>query len=341
MTVQTYTGEQSAWDGQVREKGNSEFLQSWGWGAFQERLGRTVERLVIEGTQEQHFLQCIRHTLVFGAWYAYVPRSAALSGAAWDALGAWYKKEGALFVRAEPGKPVMPPVDAAASLPPHDLSAGARPSKNRQPRRTLVVDLTQSDDALLSAMHPKTRYNIKLAERKGVRVQENKTADAFCALLKETAARDKFGTHPDAYYRAMIDSGIATVFTAWYEGRPIAAHVCILFGKTMTYLHGASGNVHRNLMAPYLLQWEQIRYGKTHGATAYDFWGIAPAAENGKENGKHPAFHGLAWDVRHSWSGITRFKAGFGGTVKEYPQGFDLPLRTGIYSMYTMVKKML
>ena len=184
-------------------------------------------------------------------------------------------------------------------------------------------------------MHSKTRYNIKLSERKGVKIKQEKNIDIFWELNKETTNRDGFKSHDKKYYEKMLGSNIIHQFTAYMDDAPIASNICVGFRDTFTYLHGTSGNCHRSLMAPYLLQSKQIEYAKENNFTKYDFWGIAP-----KNEGKlQTIFHDLSWDLDNKWTGITRFKAGFGGERKNYPNGLEIVLNPTKYKLYKLAKK--
>src|SRR6185503_9064521 len=131
---------------------------------------------------------------------------------------------------------------------------------------------------LLAAMHHKTRYNIRVAQKHGVEIRLNDTlADAW-TLFEETAKRDGFRLHERHYYESMVDrlrAGACRAFiaTAVYNGRPIAVTGMIDYGGMRTYLHGASSNEERNVMAPYLLHWELMRDAKAKGLKGYDWWG--------------------------------------------------------------------
>jgi lipid II:glycine glycyltransferase (peptidoglycan interpeptide bridge formation enzyme) len=148
-------------------------------------------------------------------------------------------------------------------------------------------------------------------------------------VFEQTASRDVFRLHPKAYYRRMIQAKEiersrgrevcrAFLATASHEGEILAANVMIDFGDTRTYLHGASSNVKRNFMAPYLLHWELMKDAKSRGIAFYDWWGVAP----------------IEADANHTWAGISRFKRGFGGEEISYPGTFDCVLRPWHYSIY-------
>lgn len=284
------------------------FLQSWGWGEFQEALGRRVRRY----TDGNGIAQVIELALPFGGRYWYCPKG-PLFGMTddeprakdfFEELALKAKEAGALFIRMEP-----------------QAAVGTR-TASVQPRCTSMVDVTRTEEAMLAAMHEKTRYNIRLADRHGVRAARADSADsvdAFIRLMHETARRDRFFAHPAEYYRALLRAG-AELFEASHEGDVLAAAFVIYNGDTATYLHGASSSERRNVMAPYALQWAIMRNARTRGAARYDLWGIDTG------------------DAPH-WKGITRFKSGFGGETVCAPGTFDLPLRRFWYTVYRLVRK--
>ena len=192
-------------------------------------------------------------------------------------------------------------------------------------------------------MHPKTRYNIRLAERKGVAVCEEKDAEVFWRLNQETAARDQFKSHSKEYYKKMLAFDFAHQLTAEYQGQPIASNILIHSGDTMTYLHGASSQTRREAMAPYLLQWRGMELAWRLGRTKYDLWGVAPEVEMGNEKREErmiACFHNYCWDAEHKWGGITRFKVGFGGEPVLYGEAADVVLQSWKYKMYRLMYRM-
>ncbi|MBI2122447.1 MAG: peptidoglycan bridge formation glycyltransferase FemA/FemB family protein [Candidatus Sungbacteria bacterium] len=228
------------------------------------------------------------------------------------------KEEGAIFLKIDPAEKLQ------------TTNYKLQTTKSIQPRETTVLDLAKSEDELLSAMHEKTRYNIRLAERRGVRItkQESRIKNgelgAFWNLLQETAGRDKFKTHPREHYEKLLavrDEEFSNeIFFAEYNGKIIAA-VLVNFYKpsdTATYLHGASGREYREVMAPHLLHWHVIKEAKARGFKHYDFWGI---------------------DEKR-WPGLTRFKLGFGGAQIEYLKSFDLIYRPTIYKLYQFLRNL-
>lgn len=316
------------WDKTVDPVGGTEFLQSYEWGEFQEAVGRRVVRLVFSSGQR---LQGFIHNLGFGWKYGYFPR-APIAVSDLPDLIAFLKTKKVFFARFEP----IGEIDFFKLG-----SAGIKivPTGNRQPAVTLLLDLKKTEAELLAEMHPKTRYNIHLAEKKGVVVREEKNADIFWKLNQETVGRDFFKSHGRGYYRKMLDLEMARQLTAYYGDTPIASNIFINHEGSFVYLHGASANASRNVMAPYLLQWRGIQLAKKLGAIEYDFWGIAPPVEEGTEN--RECYHNYCWSGAHSWSGITRFKVGFGGQVRSYPVAFEVVIGKVKYGVFNLIKRAL
>ena len=217
--------------------------------------------------------------------------------------------QGAIALTAEPD------LTEAAANREKLLSLGFRESAFHaiQPRSTLVVDLTSDEEQILLAMKSKTRYNIRLASRKGVAVREGNEEDvaAFNALLAATADRSDFGIHPPGYYEAAFrlfaPRGWARLLLAEVESDPVAGLIVFALPPRAYYFYGASSNAHREKMAPYLLQWEAMRWAKSIGCTSYDLWGIPDVDWETLEAQFIERSDGL-------W-GVYRFKRGFGGDL--------------------------
>ena len=318
--------DKSAWDQWNISQGSAEFLQSWDWGAFQDAAGHEVRRYqLLENGEVQAQIQGFLLRLPFGQSFFYAPRVNFGGAKAVQSLSKHLRStEKAIFLRAEP--------DAETMAVPDD----GVPTGTRQPAQTLMLDLSLSEDELLASMHSKTRYNIRLADKKGVEIREGKNVDWFWQLHQETTNRDGFSGHNNAYYEKMIAMPICHQLTAFYNDQPIASNIFVAWGGRCTYLHGASSNTHRNVMAPYLLQWRGIQMAKQFGNTTYDFWGISPEA-----SGDQPetSFNGFTWQADHKWTGVTRFKVGFGGKRHAYGGAFEVPLRPIPYKLLRFVKK--
>ena len=207
-----------------------------------------------------------------------------------------------------------------------------------QPRQTAVVDISQSEEEILSHMKSKHRYNIRLAEKHSVEVEvhsENlqEYFPRFAKLLKETTERQQFRAHSEDYYQKMLaeleKDGMVHLLFASYEGQDLATILLITNGSVATYLHGASTFSHKEMMAPYLLHWTAIRFAKARSCTQYDLWGTHAIKD---ESGDWTSQEG------HPSAGTTRFKLGFGGTVIEYPGTYDLVLRQIPYRLYNSIR---
>jgi lipid II:glycine glycyltransferase (peptidoglycan interpeptide bridge formation enzyme) len=331
---------QSELDNFVGSRTGCQFLQSWRWGEFQRAVPRPVRRWgLYDGEKILGTGQAFEHRLPLGKKYWYVPRGPILDdrlpvdrdGAAVRSLLETVmdqaEKNNVMFLKIEP------PWEKSNEVLLKTVTHGWQVKKadQVQPAQTWFLDLEQPEEKLLAAMHPKTRYNIKLAERKGVHVRTKETVhdfDAFLSLTAQTARRDKITPHSRDYYRIMhrtlVDGGFLQLFSAEYAGRVIAANVVIFFGDTVTYLHGASGDERREVMAPHLMQWRQIQEAKARGYKKYDFGGVTLAHEK---------------DEPHPWDGITRFKQGFGGYGVSYLGAYDLILDPVWYTIYKMAQK--
>jgi lipid II:glycine glycyltransferase (peptidoglycan interpeptide bridge formation enzyme) len=193
-------------------------------------------------------------------------------------------------------------------------------------RNTVLLDLRSSEEELLAAMKQKTRYNTRLAARRGVHVRSGTRADLnlFCDLYAETARRDGFLIRSAEYYRdaweSFLDAGLAHLLLAEVSGDMVAGLVLFTFGQTAWYMYGASSERHRDCMPNNLLQWEAIRTAKARGCTLYDLWGAPDQLD----------------DSDPMW-GVLHFKLGLGGQVARGLGAWDFPVSRIAYQFYTRV----
>lgn len=298
------------------------FLQSAGWLDFQEEGEHKTYRLGLSDEKNNLIAICgiIKNSLPFNKNYFYCPRVPTTnSDSGGDDLELLIKeikdvikKERGIFLRLE----------FLSNFQFKNLKL--KKVNSVQPWRTLVLDLTKSDDELLASMHEKTRYNIRLSEKKKLALKTGTLGD-FWKLMKETTGRDKFSAHPQKHYESMLKKikgdgkkeMRVELKIVYFGDTPLAAAIVGYFGDTATYIHGASSNENRNLMAPYFLHWEIIKEARQLGYKYYDFWGID----------------------EKKWPGVTRFKKGFGGFEISYPGTFDLPINNFWYKIYNLAKK--
>ncbi|RMG99586.1 MAG: peptidoglycan bridge formation glycyltransferase FemA/FemB family protein [Chloroflexi bacterium] len=319
-------------------------LQSWTWAEFKSRWGwqpipllLTVAESRWEPLAAAMVLKRKLPRLPFSVLY--VPRGplldysdGALRRVVLAELERVARREKAIFIKIDPEVPRSYGYDPERPSPTgaqviRDLQAhGWQFSREQiQFRNTVVLDITRPEDEILAAMKQKTRYNIRLAARKGVVVRAG-TPDDFpviAAMYRETAERDGFAIRPLAYYldawQSMFQAGMAQPLLAEYENKPIAAVVLVRFGKRAIYMYGASTNEERQRMPNYLLQWEAIRWAKAQGCETYDFWG---APDNFVETDR-------------MW-GVWRFKAGFNGQVVQHIGAWDYVIRPFWYWFYSV-----
>lgn len=311
--------------------------QTYEWAQFQAKVKGREKSWTLAVLDEQNTIRAtavlIRQKLPLGYSWLYSPRGPLVSfqTSVYDLLFEEIKKiarqEKAIFLRMDPlielasGTEIQTTEssDDNTWLLPHFRPAHA----NYQPEWTSKIDLTQNEDDILKNMKPKGRYNIKLAEKKGVKIiTPNKhlpletAVEYFYKLLQETTDRDQFFGHLKAYYLDLLttlpgpahfpkmtnhECPHARLYLAYFEDKPIAGIIVTFFKDTATYYYGASSNHYRQLMAPYLLHWQTILDAKKMGLKWLDLFGIAPA------NTPH-----------HPWHGVTEFKKKFGGTIYHY-----------------------
>lgn len=302
------------WDQFISQHPNGHFLQSWGWGELKASAGWHPLRLALWDTQEQHIVaaaQVLRRTVAHvplrAGHLAYIPKGPVLDwsqpllcDALFSQLNAQLRSQGALTLRIELAQDTSNQYikDQLASLQ-------FRPAPTIQPLRTIMLDLTADEETLLAHMKEKWRYNVRLAERKGVSVRVAQTVEdvqSWYKLLQTTRERDQFGIHTLDYYlqawRIFVPRNQGRLLLAECNGQLLAGIFVGLLGKQAIYLYGASSNEQRQLMPNYLLQWQAIRWAKQQGATQYDFWGI-PETD----------------DENEAMAGVYRFKRGWGGQV--------------------------
>ena len=300
---------------------NKSFLQTEEWLTFQKSVGNNAWRF----DDGKIAANIIRHRLPFGMNYLYIPHGPAIdfnaiSGSINDEIAQFVsylkklaREERSIFIKMEP-------LDDKVPEALHHFKF-KKSAKEIQPDRSIIIDLEKPEYDLLGAMHHKTRYNIKVAERNNLKFVTGNNIDAFWSLLKRTAKNDNFSTHPQEYYEKLCstpDLKVEMVFVQ-HEGVAIAGAVLLAYGDTVYYLHGAMDRdtKYKPMMAPYLLHWEVMKWAKGYSMKYYDLWGI---------------------DAK-KWPGVTRFKLGWGGRQVEYPGAFDMSIRGFWFLMYKILRK--
>ena len=336
------------WNNTIAALPNPHLLQTWQWGEAKAQYGWTPHYKTWQDGRGEIIAaaQILQRTIKLPGMSAnlrmlYVPKGPLLN---WEDaqlrqrvladLKSFAKERRAFFIKIDPdlrlgigvlGEEDAEEIELGQSIVSELKSSAWRFSKEQvQYRNTVMVDLTPDEDQLLANMKQKTRYNVRLAGRKGVSIRVG-TANDFDMLYNmyaETAQRDGFTIRSKDYYltvwNTFLDAGMLQPLIAEVEGQAVAGLMLFTLEQTAWYIYGMSTTAHRNKMPTYLLQWEAIKAAKAAGSSAYDLWG-APDT----------------FDESDSMWGVYRFKQGLGGQVVRHIGAWDLPVRPWLYTLYT------
>jgi lipid II:glycine glycyltransferase (peptidoglycan interpeptide bridge formation enzyme) len=331
----------AAWDRFVEAHPHGHILQTVGWGQLKGDFGWAPRRVAVRATgQIVAGAQVLFRQLPGGSRLAYVPKGPVVDLARTDrvqslldALHSVCRAERAFALKIEPDLPGTPGL--AQQLAGYAFRASEH---TIQPQRTILVDLAGDEDQILMRMKSKTRYNIRLAGRKGVEVRAGGLEDVatFSRLIGVTGERQEFGVHSAAYYRrayeSLVPAGQARLLIARYEGQPLAAVFACAAGQKSWYMYGASSNQHRELMAPYAVQWAAMQWARERGCTSYDLWGIPDEDQESLEAQFTERSDGL-------W-GVYRHKRGYGGQIVRYAGAFDYVYNKPLYTLYRLATRL-
>ena len=331
--------EKELWDGFVAGHLTGDLLQSFEWGELKRRSGgwKPIRLAVMEDGRILGAISLLKRKIPkVNKSIIYAPRGPVsdlsdqsvfptlISGAKERAA-----REGGILLKIDPpieDKTIIPRLVKSGFVGISDPGGFG----GIQPRCVMKLELTPSIDELLENCKPKWRYNIRLAEKKGVQIRFDCTkADlkTFHDLLTETAQRDRFRIRGFDYYEHMWDTlverGYAKLFLAEFEGEAIAGALSFIFGDKCWYTYGASSNRHRNVMPNHLMQWRMIEWAKKAGCVVYDFRGVSPIKDG--QGDEH-------------LTGLNRFKEGFGAKYVEYIGEFDLPISKPWYWAWSVYK---
>jgi len=303
-----------AWDQFLLAQPEGNLLQSWKWGELQSRFGWRVERLAFHGGRSGVCsLQRSAAILPGGATF-YVPRGPAVAERerllVLDTLERRAAAGGGLVLRVEPNALV------GDEWPAFFEGRGFVKGKAVQPEATRLLRIDLDPESLKAGFKPKTRYNLNLAEKKGVRVRGSRDVATFARLAFETGKRQGVHLPGVAYYQAALEIFAPTdevrLYLADHEGDTLGGIMVFRFGNTAYYLFGGSSDRKRELMPNYLLHWQAMLDFRALGCDTYDWWGIP----------EEPA-------PDHPWFGLYRFKTGFGGDTVRYAGLYEHVLRPG------------
>ena len=284
------------WDNEISRLPQSHVLQSWAWGEFKAGYGWQARRLSWNSTHGPAAAQVLRRTGLRVLRVLYAPKgplldwqNAPLRAQVLDELQALARRERAIFIKIDPDVALATgtlgaeqPAAVGAALKTELVQRGWLFSRDQiQFRNTVTLDISPSEETLLAGMKQKTRYNVRLAERKGVRVRLGGPADLdlLYRMYAETSVRDGFAIRGLDYYRdawgRFMAAGLAQPLVAEVDGEPVGGLVIFRYARTAWYLYGMSREAHRDKMPNHLLQWCAIRWAKGQGCTSLRFLGRA------------------------------------------------------------------
>ena len=315
----------SDWNKFLENHPNAHLLRMGEWGELKKDFGWKPVRFVLD---RETGAQILFRRLPLGLTLGYMPKPVFSeqwtvdSDQFWKEVDSVCKQNHAIFLKVEP--------DVWAddfNLQPVTFKLS---NHNIQPPRTIVISIKENEETILAKMKPKCRYNIRLAEKKGVTVRAWNDIQSFHEMMTVTGGRDNFGVHSKEYYQRAYElfhpKGTCELLVAEYEGKPLASLMVFANGKRAWYVYGASNDQERNRMPTYLLQWEAIRWAKARGCDEYDLWGVPDENEETLEANFESRHDGL-------W-GVYRFKRGFGGEVKRAAQAMDKVYNPLLYKLY-------
>ncbi len=297
-------------------------VQSWEWGEFREKTGNKILRLGLYDKNKlvEGYLLTLHRLPYNNRYVAMLAKGPAPTRQMLTNLSSWAKEENVIFIRLEPNisiankssRRILELFKTFKMFP-------GRPFFNKN---TPEIDLTQSEEELLRKMHPKTRYNIRLAQKHGVEVTEDNSEESFARyldLMNETTRRQNYFAHSEHYHKLMWKTlrpaGIAHLLKAVYQGTTLVSWILFVWKDKLYYPYGASSSEHRNVMAPYAIMWQAIKFGKRLNLKSFDLWGSDEA------------------------KGYTRFKEGFGPENIESLGTWDLPISKNLYYLYRLAEE--
>lgn len=309
-------------------------LQTWEWGEFRRKTGVSVERVgFFEAGKLAKALQVSFHPIPFiNKTAGYFPRGEMPDEEQLAALKQLAKKNNALFIKIEPNiaKSVNSP-SAHHNLDKFLRQHDAVPGRPLFTKYTFQLNLDKPEDELFQQLKSKTRYNINLAYKKGVRIVEDTTEqgmEIYLDILSETTKRQGFYAHSPQYFRQMWQelgkTGMLRIFHAVYEDTVVTSWIMFVWGNVLYYPYGASRSIHRNVMASNLLMWEMIKFGKNEGCRMFDMWGSLGPTPNTKD----------------PWYGFHRFKEGYGGQLTEFLGTYDIVYHPQQYKIFRFVENL-
>lgn len=306
------------------------FMQSTYWSELKSRFGWGMvgHYLIKDGNRVVGCFTILKKSK-FGITILYVPRGPIwfdereeIITFALDSLKQIAKKEGAFFIRVSPMF-----YENNEKIKNILKSSGFGFSKKQlQTKATILVDLKRPEEEILKSFHEKTRYNIRLAGKKGVQVKKlesEKELLEFYEVMRKMSERQDYDLQSYNYYEHIWKSlqDIARIYLAIAEGKVIGGVVVFSYAGRSYYMYGGFDYEYRNLMGNYLVHWEIMREAKARGDEYYDLQGVP-----------------LIKDENHPMYGFYRFKKGFNGQEVEFIGEYDYSPVKFLYNIWNNYK---
>jgi len=313
------------WNQFLQRHPNTHLLQTGEWGELKSAFGWTPVRIVTGAAG----VQILFRRLPLGFTVGYIPK-ANPDASLWPEIDSVARQNHAIFLKLEPDAVEKQSPIASNQSPISNYQSLIASPHNIQPPRTIIVAISGPEEEILARMKQKTRYNIRLAEKKDVAVRPWDDIESFHRMMLLTGSRDRFGVHSLEYYRRAYQllhpKRMGELLLAEYEGKPLAAVFVARHGQRACYLYGASTDEERNRMPTYLMQWGAMQWAKACGCVEYDLWGVPDEDEATLEANFETRSDGL-------W-GVYRFKRGFGGELRRAAQALDRVYHPLLYRAY-------
>ena len=309
-------------------------LQSFAWGEFKKAMGQNVERICIfNDNKPVSAFQVSFHKIPYtGKTVGYLPKGCMPDADQINSLKETALKHRAIFIKLEPNVYADSADDVFKEQENFLLKNAAVRGKNLFTEYNFHLDLTSGIDELFANLRSKTRYNVRLAEKKGVEIIEDSSEngmETYIRLMQETTSRQKFFSHTPQYYRTMWNvigkskNSMMRIFHAMYQGQPLVSWIIFNFNGRLYYPYGASSDACREVMASNLMMWEMIKYGHEKSCKSFDLWGSL---------GPNP-------DAKDPWYGFHHFKEGYNPVLVKNLGTFDLVYKKFFYKSFNLADK--
>jgi lipid II:glycine glycyltransferase (peptidoglycan interpeptide bridge formation enzyme) len=342
LTIKEIT-EKNTWEEFLSGCAEKTFLHSWNWGEFQKKEGNKIWRQGVYGSDNK--LAAVALVVKIKArrgTFLFIPHGPIASGKSKTEESRYFKilldgfkklgkEEKADFIR------VAPILERTKENTQIFKSSGFRKAPiHMHPEVTWELDISKPEEEILSGMRKTTRYLIRQAQKNNdieiIKIQNKEGLKTFYEVHKETSLRHKFVPFSLKYieneFDSLKDDNQISIFLGKYKSKVVSSAIVVYWQDAGFYHHGASLSEYNKVPVSYLLQWEAIKEAKARGCLAYNFWGIAPDIKKESDVSKS----------KHPWSGLSLFKMGFGGKIKEYVATQDFPLSNKYLLNYIIEK---